>query len=89
MKQVKCRYGAFEYDSENVILYSIEKTDSFLHFQFMDYVTEREHLKEPEDGDRTKLAETIKQLSANGKSIRDIANDLRISKSKVGRILKM
>ena len=55
----------------------------------MDYVTEREHLKEPEDGDRTKLAETIKQLSANGKSIRDIANDLRISKSKVGRILKM
>ena len=38
---------------------------------------------------RLDLAETIKQLSANGKSIRDIANDLRISKSKVGRILKM
>ena len=33
--------------------------------------------------------ENIKQLAGQGKSIREIAKELNISKSKVGRILKM
>lgn len=89
VKQVKCRYGAFEYDSENVILYSIEKTDSFLHFQFMDFVTEREHLKEPEDGDRAALAERAKEEISKGKTYRETAKELGISLAKVQRLIKV
>lgn len=88
LKQLKCRYGEFEFDSDNIPIYSIEQTEGFLGFIFAGYGTEREHLKEQTDSDLSQLIEGVKQLSAQGKTIREIAKELNISKSKVGRILK-
>lgn len=59
-----------------------------MKFVNIEYATEREHLKEPSEKDVSQEIEDIKQLSGQGKSIRDIAKELNISKSKVGRILK-
>lgn len=89
IKQLKVRYGNYTYDADNVIVSAIEKTGSFLQFVNIGYATEKEHLKEPSDKDLSQETENIKQLAGQGKSIREIAKELNISKSKVGRILKM
>ena len=88
IKQLKVRYGNYTYDSDNVIVSSIEKIGTFLQFVNIGYATEKEHLKEPSEKDVSREIANIKLLSEQGKSIRDIANELNISKSKVGRILK-
>lgn len=89
IKQLKVRYGNYTYDSDNVIVSAIEKVGAFLQFVNIGYATEKEHLKEPSDKDLSQETENIKQLAGQGKSIREIAKELNISKSKVGRILKM
>ncbi len=88
IKQLKVRYGNYTYDSDNVIVATIEKIGAFLQFVNIGYATEKEHLKEPSEKDVSQEIENIKQLSGQGKSIREIAKELNISKSKVGRILK-
>ena len=45
VKQLKVRYGTFSHDADNVIIYEIEKVDTFLQFVFRGYSTEKEHLK--------------------------------------------
>lgn len=88
IKQLKVRYGNYTYDSDNVIVSAIEKVGAFLQFVNIGYAVEKEHLKEQTDRDVSQLDASVKELSAQGKSVRDIASELRISKSKVGRILK-
>ncbi len=88
IKQLKVRYGNYTYDSDNVIVSAIEKVGAFLQFVNIGYATEKEHLKEPSEKDLSQEIENVKQLSGQGKSIREIAKELNISKSKVGRILK-
>ena len=88
IKQLKVRYGGHTYDSENVIVCQIEKVGAFLQFTTIGYSTEYEHLKERTDRDREQMAAEVKRLSLNGYSIRGIANELNISKSKVDRLLK-
>ena len=88
IKQLKVRFGSYEYDADNVIVSTIEKVGSFLQFINIGYATEMEHLKEMSEKDVSQQTEEIKRLFQQGKSIRDIANQLNISKSKVGRICK-
>ncbi|MDR2585921.1 MAG: AAA family ATPase, partial [Prevotellaceae bacterium] len=88
IKQLKCRHGEFTYDGENVLLFSIEKDGTFLHFEQRGFVTEKEHLKE-QDG--TEVGQTLSQvetLVGQKKTIREIANELNISRSKAGRMVK-
>lgn len=88
IKQVKVRAGAFEYGAENVIVSEIVKEGSWLHFRNIGYATEREHLKEQTDKDISSFDERVKGLRADGKSIREIADSLGVSKSKIGNIIK-
>lgn len=88
IKQVKVRAGAFEYGVENVIVSEIVKEGSWLHFRNIGYATEREHLKEQTDRDISSFDERVKELRADGKSIREIADSLGVSKSKIGNIIK-
>lgn len=88
IKQIKVRYGSFTYDSNNVIVSTIEKVGAFLQFVNIGYATEKEHLKEPSEKDVSQMIENIKQLRARGKSIREIAKELNISKTRVGKIVK-
>ncbi len=56
VKQVKVRAGAFRYDASNVLVYEVEKTDGFLHFNFLEFATEEEQeLFLPHCGDGTAL----------------------------------
>ena len=88
IKQLKVRFGGYEYDADNVIVAAIEKIGAFLQFVNMGFATEKEHLKEPSDKEVNDLAESVRTLAGEGKSYRAIANQLGISKSTVGNILK-
>lgn len=88
VKQLKVRAGAFRYDADNVMVYEIEKTDGFTHFEFKEYSTEREHLREQRETETINRTENILQLSAQGKSYREIAQEVGLSKSMVAKIIK-
>lgn len=88
IKQIKCRAGAFEYGSENVIVSEIIKTGSWLHFRTVGFATEREHLREYSDNDTSVEEESVKELAQEGKSQRQIASTLGISVGKVNKVLK-
>ena len=88
IKQVKCRYGSFRYDRENVIVYSIEQIDSFTQFVFQGFATEREHLKEPSDKDINDRVAKAKELAAQGWTQRQIAAELGLSVGCVNKYLK-
>ncbi len=88
IKQIKVRTGEFIYNAENVIVCSIEQgDDGFLHLALQGTASEREHLKEPSEQDRSNLKEQVRSLSQQGKSYGIIATELRISKSYVAKIL--
>lgn len=87
IKQLKVRAGKFEYDSNNVLVCEIEKEDSFLHFKPVGCMVEEVHLKPTSLADNEKLKERIIQLREAGKSVREIADEVNLSKSKVGRVI--
>ncbi len=88
VKQLKVRAGEFLYDANNIIVYELEKTSGFVHFEFKEYSTEKEHLRERTESDEEKQLKRIKELKAQGKSVRDIATLVGLSKSKVWRLLQ-
>ena len=88
VKQLKVRAGEFLYDANNIIVYELEKSSGFVHFEFKEYSTEKEHLRERTESDEEKQLKRIKELKAQGKSVRDIAALVGLSKSKVWRLLQ-
>ena len=76
------------YDAENVIVYQIVKPDNYLHFEFLKYNRESEHLKQITEKDRENLNEKVNELKQQGRSLREIGAELGISHMKVSRILK-
>ncbi len=87
VKQIKCRYGGFRYDKDNVLIYSIEQIDAFTQFVFQGYATEREHLKEPSDKDINDRVAKAKELAAQGWTQRQIATELGVSAKSVNKYL--
>lgn len=83
IKQIKCRYGAFTYNADNVIVCSIEQENALTKFRQIGLATEREHLKELSEKDLTQEAEQVKTLLSQGKTQREVADMLGISKGKV------
>ena len=88
VKQLKVRSCETEFDSENVLVYEVEKTNSFLHFRFIEFGSEYDHLQQVTETDKTTLIDNVKELKRQGKSLREIADELKISKSQVDRLLK-
>lgn len=86
VKQLKVRAGQFRYDADNVIVYEIVKTDGYVHFSFLEFASEYSHLREPDERDDNTREQNVKELLDKGKSYRDIAATLGISKSLVGKI---
>ena len=89
LKQIKARNTEIIYDTENVVLCQIQKPFNFLHFEFLNYSTEREHLKELTEKDRQSNIEKTKDLSNKGYSQRQIAKELGISVGAVNKYLKL
>ncbi len=86
VKQLKVRAGEFRYDSDNVMVYEIVKTDGYVHFSFVEFASEYSHLREPSEQDNNTQEQNVKELLDKGKSYREIAGILGISKSMVGKI---
>ena len=88
VKQVKVRAGAFKYDSSNVIVYEIEKMGDFLGFEFKEFATEADHLKQKTESELTQQELNVLNLHKQGFSYRNIAEKIGISKSTVNNIVK-
>ena len=88
VKQLKIRSGEQEYGSGNILVYEISHEGGFVHFQFVEFGKESEHLRDRTDEAREVERNNIAELRSQGKSVRQIASFLGISKSKVDRIIK-
>lgn len=88
LKQIKARDSEIVYHSDNVGTFQIQKPDRFLHFDFMGFSTEAEHLKIVSDPDKQELKDRARELYEGGMSYRKIAVELLISHSYVGKLLK-
>lgn len=88
LKQIKVRTGQFVYDSDHVLLCTIEQKNSLVQFVPQGYGDEADHLKKPKAQEKVIQMASVKSLKAAGKSVREIASLTGISKSKVDRLLK-
>jgi RecA-family ATPase len=87
--QVKpSRTGEVKYDAQNVILCEIQKFDSFLTFILKGYDEEQNHLSSSSKEAEDEMINKAKELHKEGKTYREIADVLKVSKSTVGRWLK-
>lgn len=88
IKQLKVRYGNFEYGGNNVIVCTIEKADDFLRFVTLGHATESTHLKEITEEKRNRMKSDVRSLHSQGMSYREIGEKLGISKTTVERYCK-
>lgn len=88
IKQIKTRMGAFEHGADNVIVCELTKDCGFTKFVERGQAAEREHLSEPSENDNRVIYDNVSALLAEGKSVREIAAQLDISRSKAWRIVK-
>lgn len=88
LKQIKVRNTEHTYDSENVMVCRIDKPDNFLRFEFIDYGTEREHLKQLSDNDKKELDNQIIELKKSNSDLsnREIARRLNTNHNRVKRV---
>ena len=89
IKQIKQRNCEQVFDTDNVCICHINKEYNFLQFEFIGYGNEREHLKQYTDKDRETNIEKVKELNTQGKSQRQIANEMGISLGAVNKYLKL
>lgn len=88
LKQIKVRGGEKLFDTSNVVVCQICKPKNFLQFDFLKFSSEENHLKVLKNDDREELINQILELKNEGKSYREIGNELGISHMTVSRILK-
>ena len=87
LKQVKVRTGEYNYGADNVIIYDISKDNGCLKFELQGYAKEDDHLKNRDSGDDYDEIIGILKLQRDGKTVREIAEILDMSKSSVQRRL--
>jgi len=87
LKQIKQRNTEQIYDAENVCVCQIDKPHNFLQFEFVIFGTEQEHLKQHTEQDKTIQIERMVELREQGKSFREIGDELGCSHMKVKRTL--
>lgn len=86
IKELKVRWGRKTYGEHNVIVAKIEKPDNFLHFEEIGQAEEAEHLRVTADEQHDAVVATIENLKKEGKSFRDISDQLNIPKSTIAYI---
>ncbi len=87
LKQIKTRTKEFRYHERNVALCRIEKPYNFLRFSLVGNGNEYEHLKTSEEKGKDAMIELCKRMHEDGMTLRDIADELGISKSTVSNYL--
>ena len=87
VKQVKVRASEYVYDSDNVIVYEITNEDGYVRFLHKGYGKEAEHLKDKTEDDEFSTHSNILALHKEGKTVREIADLVNMSKTSVHRII--
>jgi hypothetical protein len=88
LKQIKVRYGAFEFPSENVLVCKIGKDTNFSSFKFLEFGKESDHLKQLNLTDKSKIKSKAFELKKEGYSNVKIAQELGVSEGGVRKWLK-
>ncbi len=85
IKQIKVRSDRFQYDSDNVLVCELSHGErgNYLHFEQVRTAPESELLKSIDDELRDILVDRVQELSDKGRSQREIAKELGISKTTV------
>jgi RecA-family ATPase len=88
LKQIKQRSQKEEYSENNICLISREKYLNFLRYNFEGYAAERDHLRRSTNQRDELITQQVLQLHQQGHSLRQIAEEVRIHYTTVGRIVK-
>ena len=88
IKQIKARNTAMIYDTENIIVCQINKDYNFLQFEFLDFGSERSHLKQITQKDQENRIEQAVELKSQGKTNVEIAKQFGVSEGAVRKWLK-
>jgi KaiC/GvpD/RAD55 family RecA-like ATPase len=90
LKHIKGRSTEIIYDAENIILCEIRKESNFLEFNFLEFGSEFEHLKQRTESEMEELDNKIIQMKKDNKNLKDaeIARILKTNRTRVGRVLK-
>ena len=85
LKQIKVRNTEIKFDADNIQLCEIQKPDNFLHFDFVGFGSEGEHLKTFTEKDREEMIKKAKELYEKGESMQSIADKFGLSKMTISR----
>lgn len=89
IKQIKVRNAEEMYGATNVVVCLVEKDNSFLHFKFLGFDEEINHLKDQSNtpDDDIYFQEQIKEALSNNSNMsnREIARQLKTNHQRVGR----
>ena len=90
IKQIKARNTEIIYGAKNVIVCQVEKPFNFLHFEFLNYGIEKDHLKHYSEEEKSALENSIVDLRKENPnlSLGQIAKQLGTYKMKVKRVLE-
>ena len=88
LKQIKVRYGAFKYSSENVLVCKIGKDSNFSSFRFIQFGKESDHLKQLKPVDKSQMKTKALELKNEGHTNVKIAQELGVSEGAVRKWLK-
>ncbi|MBD8348976.1 AAA family ATPase [Dysgonomonas sp. HGC4] len=88
IKQLKQRSCEHVYHADNVVIAEISKPSNFLQLEFVGNGEESKLLKLPSEKDKDELITNVKKLRSEGFTVREIAEQLNISKSTADRLSK-
>ena len=84
LKQIKARNTEIIFDTENVCVCQITKPRNFLQFEFLNFGSEQEHLRQQTESEKTELVNSVRNLleAEPGISAYEIAKRLCPDESK-------
>jgi RecA-family ATPase len=88
VKQLKARSCENIYDSENIIVYEIIKEINFLHFRFIEYGNEQDHIRHVDENEKASRVEQALDFKSQGMSNIAIAQKLGVSEGAVRKWFK-
>jgi RecA-family ATPase len=92
LKQLKCRMDEMKYESNNVLIFSLDKDQNYLKFKFENFGHENDLIQcnklDSSNANKESLKPIVMQLRAEQKSIREIASITGVGKSTIERWLR-
>jgi len=88
LKQIKARNTEIIYDTENVCVCQIIKPNNFLKFEFLNFGTELEHLRQLSETDKQQKVNEVLELKKQGTSNIEIARRYGVSEGAIRKWIK-